>query len=572
MRPALTNCPDDPHDTSGTWHPSAAPADRCRERAGLALLLAALATVACGGGPSVGDPAGTETKAPETSRPDCRSRPDDRRSRPGPAWPSRPRVVVLGDSLTAGYGLPSKDLAFPALLQKDIDAAGLEFEVVNMGVSGDTTAGGLRRLDWAMEGDVRVLVVALGGNDGLRGLGPAQMQENLTAIIDRARARGAQVLLCGMEAPPNLGAKYTDEFRAAYRRLAKSKGVALVPFMLDGVAGVPAVQPAGWHPPERGRGEARGRARLDRASSHARGQVDLMIELHGVSKTVSSGGRPLTILHPLDLSIRDGQTLAILGPSGSGKSTLLGLMAGLDAPTSGRIFIDGTDITGLGEDALAKLRGSKVGFVFQFFHLIGALTALENVLVPMELAGTRSAAARAAGAARRGRARRPWAPLPVPAVRRRAAAGRDCARTGERASRAPRRRADGQPRLRHGPAHRGHPVRREPQAQHDAGAGHARRGARQPGRQPHRAARRARGRSAGGRRARAVPGDRCSEPWDSSFAWWAGRPARPGDGWSSSSSASRSASARSSRCAPSSSPCVWRSWPRRRRSRPPTSW
>jgi len=120
-----------------------------------------------------------------------------------------------------------------------------------------------------------------------------------------------------------------------------------------------------------------------------------MIEMHGVSKTVSSGGRPLTILHPLDLNIRDGQTLAILGPSGSGKSTLLGLMAGLDAPTSGRILIDGTDITGLGEDALAKLRGSKVGFVFQFFHLIGALTALENVLVPMELAGTRAAAARA---------------------------------------------------------------------------------------------------------------------------------------------------------------------------------
>ena len=120
-----------------------------------------------------------------------------------------------------------------------------------------------------------------------------------------------------------------------------------------------------------------------------------MIELHGVSKTVSSGGRPLTILHPLDLSVPVGQSLAIVGPSGSGKSTLLGLMAGLDAPSSGRILIDGTDITQLGEDALARLRGAKVGFVFQFFHLIASLTAYENVLVPMELAGVRQPGVRA---------------------------------------------------------------------------------------------------------------------------------------------------------------------------------
>jgi putative ABC transport system ATP-binding protein len=120
-----------------------------------------------------------------------------------------------------------------------------------------------------------------------------------------------------------------------------------------------------------------------------------MIQLHGVSKTVSSGGRPLTILHPVDLSVPDGQSLAIAGPSGSGKSTLLGLMAGLDAPTTGRITIDGVEITSLGEDALAKLRGAKIGFVFQFFHLIASLTAYENVLVPMELAGVRGAGQRA---------------------------------------------------------------------------------------------------------------------------------------------------------------------------------
>jgi putative ABC transport system ATP-binding protein len=120
-----------------------------------------------------------------------------------------------------------------------------------------------------------------------------------------------------------------------------------------------------------------------------------MIELRGVSKTVMSGSAPLTILHPLHLTVPAGESLAITGPSGSGKSTLLGLIAGLDAPTSGRIIIDGVDITDLGEDALARLRGAKIGFVFQFFHLIPSLTALENVLVPMEIAGRDDAAGRA---------------------------------------------------------------------------------------------------------------------------------------------------------------------------------
>ena len=120
-----------------------------------------------------------------------------------------------------------------------------------------------------------------------------------------------------------------------------------------------------------------------------------MIQLRAVSKTVMSGERPLTILHPLDLTVRSGQFLAVLGPSGSGKSTLLGLVAGLDAPSSGEIIIDEVDITKLGEDALARLRGEKIGFVFQFFHLVPSLTAFENILVPMEIAGRRDAAARA---------------------------------------------------------------------------------------------------------------------------------------------------------------------------------
>jgi putative ABC transport system ATP-binding protein len=112
-----------------------------------------------------------------------------------------------------------------------------------------------------------------------------------------------------------------------------------------------------------------------------------MIELRGVSKTVLSGSEPLTILHPLSMTIARAQFLAVVGPSGSGKSTLLGLIAGLDAPSSGSVWIDGVDITRLDEDRLARLRGEKIGFVFQFFHLIPSLTAHENVAVPMEIAG-----------------------------------------------------------------------------------------------------------------------------------------------------------------------------------------
>jgi putative ABC transport system ATP-binding protein len=119
-----------------------------------------------------------------------------------------------------------------------------------------------------------------------------------------------------------------------------------------------------------------------------------MIELQAVTKTVVSGGQPLTILHALDLTVPAAQFLAITGPSGSGKSTLLGLVAGLDAPTSGRILIKGRDITGLGEDDLARLRRQSIGFVFQFFHLIPSLTALENVCVPMEIAGRKDALSR----------------------------------------------------------------------------------------------------------------------------------------------------------------------------------
>jgi len=167
--------------------------------------------------------------------------------------PARPKIVTLGDSLTAGYGLLESQ-SYPALLQQRLDAEGYKYEVVNAGVSGDTTAGGLRRLDWALEGgEVRVLIVALGGNDGLRGLSVDEMKKNLTAIITRARERNVVVILAGMEAPPNYGQEYATAFRSAFREIAARERVLVIPFLLDKVAGQSQLnQGDGIHPNEQG--------------------------------------------------------------------------------------------------------------------------------------------------------------------------------------------------------------------------------------------------------------------------------------------------------------------------------
>lgn len=160
----------------------------------------------------------------------------------------RPRIIFLGDSLTAGLGLDIEQ-SFPALIQKRIDAASYAYEVVNAGVSGDTSAGGLRRLDWALEGDVRILIVALGGNDGLRGLAIDDMKRNLATIIERAREKNVVVILAGMEAPPNYGPEYVQAFRMAFRDVASKQRVLLIPFLLDKVAGQGSLnQPDGIHP------------------------------------------------------------------------------------------------------------------------------------------------------------------------------------------------------------------------------------------------------------------------------------------------------------------------------------
>ena len=162
---------------------------------------------------------------------------------------ARPKIVVLGDSLSAGLGL-SELQAYPALLQKKLDAGGYQWEVANAGISGDTSAAGLQRVDWALDqGNVRILILELGANDGLRGLPVSEMKKNLAGIIERAQQKHIAVLLAGMEAPPNFGPEYVVSFRQVYRDLAKQYNVPLLPFLLDKVAGVPALNQAdGIHP------------------------------------------------------------------------------------------------------------------------------------------------------------------------------------------------------------------------------------------------------------------------------------------------------------------------------------
>jgi len=205
------------------------------------LLLAALGTTACSG-MACGFGAEREQQAPQPGSAQT----------PAPGAAARPfKIAFLGDSLTAGLGLLSEE-AYPALIGKKFAAEGYSnVEVVNAGVSGDTTAGALRRLNEALDADTRIVVVALGGNDALRGLTTAQTHDNLAQILAAAQNAGVRVLLAGMEAPPNLGEDYQQNFRAAFISLAREYRTNLVymPFLLEGVAGDAALNQAdGIHP------------------------------------------------------------------------------------------------------------------------------------------------------------------------------------------------------------------------------------------------------------------------------------------------------------------------------------
>jgi acyl-CoA thioesterase-1 len=203
------------------------------------LLLVALSVSACSG--SAGDAREAPRSAaspPPNAQPNARAATIDSPAAPAPVSSRRPSIVFAGTSLTAGMGL-DPDSAYPQHVQRMIDSAGMRYDVVNAGVSGETSSALLRRLDWLLREPYAVFIVETGANDGLRGIPVSTMRSNIAQIIDRVRAARpeARVLLVQMEAPPNMGAEYTRQFRDAFVSVAREKGIPLMPFLLDGVAG-----------------------------------------------------------------------------------------------------------------------------------------------------------------------------------------------------------------------------------------------------------------------------------------------------------------------------------------------
>jgi acyl-CoA thioesterase-1 len=217
-------------------------------RAELKWIAVALGLAACGRGGQGAD-SGSRPSQPAraTTSPPARTAPD--------TAPAKRTILFVGTSLTAGYGLPDPDEAYPAVIQRKIDSLGVNYEVVNAGVSGETSAGAVRRIAWLMRQPVDVFVLETGANDGLRALSVDSLRANIQAIFDTVHATHphAQLVLEGMEAPPNLGPRYTAAFRAIYPALARANHAALVPFLLAGVAGVDSLnQGDGIHPNARG--------------------------------------------------------------------------------------------------------------------------------------------------------------------------------------------------------------------------------------------------------------------------------------------------------------------------------
>ena len=220
----------------------------------LSIGLALMAACGGGGGSNAGK-AGTGTGEPgsDSAKGVTKLEPDSAGSRDRSSG-SRKTVLMVGTSLTAGLGLDPEE-AYPALLQRKADSLGLHVDFVNAGLSGETSAGALRRIDWLLRGPADVVVIETGANDGLRGLNVDSTRANLRAIITKVKAArpAARILIAQMEAPPNLGAKYTAAFSAMYQDVAKEAAVSLMPFLLQGVAGVTSLnQPDGIHPNERG--------------------------------------------------------------------------------------------------------------------------------------------------------------------------------------------------------------------------------------------------------------------------------------------------------------------------------
>ena len=173
----------------------------------------------------------------------------------GPAEVKKKNILFFGDSLTAGYGLDEPTLAFPGLIQKRLDSAGLPYRVVNGGVSGETSSGGVERIDWILSQPVDVFVLELGANDGLRGIQVETTRKNLQSIIDKVKAKypSAKIIIAGMQVPPNMGPQYANEFKSLFPDLASRNKAELIPFLLDHVGGEPSLnQDDGIHPNVKG--------------------------------------------------------------------------------------------------------------------------------------------------------------------------------------------------------------------------------------------------------------------------------------------------------------------------------
>lgn len=194
----------------------------------------------------------TKERVPGAGDRDTLTQATDSVARPPAPGPRTPVILFLGTSLTAGYGLSDPSLAYPALIQAKLDSAGRAYRAVNAGVSGESSAGALDRIDWLLQRDrVAVLVIETGANDGLRGQDPDSVRTRIQRLIDRARsvANPPRLVIAGMEALPNLGPEYVRRFHAIYPALAKANGAALIPFLLEGVAGVDSLnQDDGIHP------------------------------------------------------------------------------------------------------------------------------------------------------------------------------------------------------------------------------------------------------------------------------------------------------------------------------------
>jgi acyl-CoA thioesterase-1 len=194
------------------------------------------------------------TAPPKNEEQNTQNNADTIRAQTSATTDSRKVILFFGNSLTAGFGLEVEQ-AFPALIQRRLDSLSLPYRCVNAGLSGETTASGNTRIDWMLEQPVDILVIELGGNDGLRGISPDETKKNLQAIISKARAKypAIQIILAGMEVPPNMGPDYAAAFRKIYPELAKANGTALIPFLLDKVGGEPSLNlPDGIHPTAEG--------------------------------------------------------------------------------------------------------------------------------------------------------------------------------------------------------------------------------------------------------------------------------------------------------------------------------